>query len=289
MVYVREAGRLADKADAAALALIRAGADEGAILAAQHAAIFGAGGDYPANEFIIGSGRRRPPVPLQGGPAHARRAGPDHARIRRRLRHYHAAIMRTVMVGEPTASTAPTTKRPARRCSPARRSCARAGPRATCSRPMRGCSTRTACRSIGSTPAAIRSARSSRPPGWTGRCSTRQPMADRARHGVLRPYDPDGFADRDRHVPRADLDRDRDRRASRSSSAIWTWRSGERTRLTNRSHERLGRTMTSMTLALRLRCGALAALAACQSGGLAPTARRKRVRHGRASTATAGP
>ena len=56
MVYVREAGRLADKADAAALALVGAGADEGAILAAQHAAIFGAGGDYPANEFIIGSG-----------------------------------------------------------------------------------------------------------------------------------------------------------------------------------------------------------------------------------------
>ena len=34
----------------------RAGADEGAILAAQQAAIFAGGGDYPANEFIIGSG-----------------------------------------------------------------------------------------------------------------------------------------------------------------------------------------------------------------------------------------
>src|SRR5215212_8808143 len=57
LAYVRKAGALADQADAAALALIRAGADEGEILAAQQAAVFRAGGDYPGNEFIIGSGR----------------------------------------------------------------------------------------------------------------------------------------------------------------------------------------------------------------------------------------
>lgn len=48
---------LADAADRAALDAIRVGADEGEILAAQHNAIFTGGGDYPANEFIIGSDR----------------------------------------------------------------------------------------------------------------------------------------------------------------------------------------------------------------------------------------
>jgi Xaa-Pro dipeptidase len=54
--FVRKAAELSDLADAAAIAAARPGADEGVILAAQHNAIFSAGGDYPANEFIIGSG-----------------------------------------------------------------------------------------------------------------------------------------------------------------------------------------------------------------------------------------
>ncbi len=55
-VQVREAARLSDLADRAAIETTQAGADEGEILAAMHHAIFAAGGDYPANEFIIGSG-----------------------------------------------------------------------------------------------------------------------------------------------------------------------------------------------------------------------------------------
>ncbi|MCB1435049.1 MAG: aminopeptidase P family protein, partial [Alphaproteobacteria bacterium] len=54
--YVRIAGKLGDKALKAAVRKTKAGADEGAILAAQQGAIFKGGGDYPANEFIIGSG-----------------------------------------------------------------------------------------------------------------------------------------------------------------------------------------------------------------------------------------
>jgi hypothetical protein len=38
---------------------------------------------------------------------------------------------------------------------------------------MRAFSTRIACRAIASTPAAIRSGRNLRPPGWTRRCSAR--------------------------------------------------------------------------------------------------------------------
>ena len=48
-------------------------------------AVFAGGGDYPGNPFIIGSGRGRAPLPHQERAAEARRAGPDHARIRRRL------------------------------------------------------------------------------------------------------------------------------------------------------------------------------------------------------------
>ena len=47
---------LADAALDAGAAAIRPGADEGDILAAMQGAIFAGGGDYPANEFIIGSG-----------------------------------------------------------------------------------------------------------------------------------------------------------------------------------------------------------------------------------------
>ena len=84
IAYVRRAAELADAADAAALALIRAGADEGDILAAQHAAIFRAGGDYPGNEFIIGSGRDALLCRYKSG-RRTLRARSDHARIRGRL------------------------------------------------------------------------------------------------------------------------------------------------------------------------------------------------------------
>ncbi|MGG2478141.1 M24 family metallopeptidase, partial [Rhizobium sp. BR5] len=40
----------------AALELIKPGADEAAIFAAMQGAVLAGGGDYPANEFIIGSG-----------------------------------------------------------------------------------------------------------------------------------------------------------------------------------------------------------------------------------------
>ncbi|TIR02456.1 MAG: aminopeptidase P family protein, partial [Mesorhizobium sp.] len=53
---VEKAANLADDALDAALPLIKQGGDEALILAAMQGAIFAGGGDYPANEFIIGSG-----------------------------------------------------------------------------------------------------------------------------------------------------------------------------------------------------------------------------------------
>ncbi len=99
LVYVREAARLSDLADRAALDATRAGADEGEVLAAMHHAIFAAGGDYPGNEFIIGSGGDALLCRYKSG---RRRLGSDDQltlEFAGVSRHYHAAIMRTHVVG----------------------------------------------------------------------------------------------------------------------------------------------------------------------------------------------
>ena len=101
IAYVERAAALADDALDAALRLTKPGADEADILAAMQGAIFSGGGDYPANEFIIGSaadallcrykaGRRKldanDQLTLEWAGAYA---------------HYHAAMMRTIVIGEP--------------------------------------------------------------------------------------------------------------------------------------------------------------------------------------------
>lgn len=98
---VRRAAALSDDADRAALALLEPGADEGAILAAQHAAVFGGGGEEPGNPFIIGSGGD---ALLCRSKAGRRRLDADDQitlEFAGAFHHYHAAIMRTHVVGRP--------------------------------------------------------------------------------------------------------------------------------------------------------------------------------------------
>ncbi len=103
IVYVRRAGELADAALQAALPLIRPGADEGAILAAMQGEIFEGGGDYPGNEFIIGSGERALLCRYFSG----RRTLSDRDQLTLEwagaYRHYHAAMMTTAVIGEAPA------------------------------------------------------------------------------------------------------------------------------------------------------------------------------------------
>lgn len=102
IAHVERAAALADDALDAALPLIVPGGSEADILAAMQGAVFIGGGDYPANEFIIGSaadallcrykaGRRKldaqDQLTLEWAGASA---------------HYHAAMMRTVVIGEPS-------------------------------------------------------------------------------------------------------------------------------------------------------------------------------------------
>jgi Xaa-Pro dipeptidase len=101
LVFVREAARLSDRADRAAIEATQAGADEGDILAAQHAAIFAAGGDYPGNEFIIGSGGDALLCRYKAGRRKLARNDQLTLEFAGTFRHYHAAIMRTHVIGEP--------------------------------------------------------------------------------------------------------------------------------------------------------------------------------------------
>jgi Xaa-Pro dipeptidase len=100
--YVRKAGELGDLAFKAALRKTRAGAEEGEILAAQQAAIFAGGGDYPANEFIIGSGRDALLCRYKSGRRKLGKRDQLTLEWAGVYRHYHAAYMRTVIIGKPT-------------------------------------------------------------------------------------------------------------------------------------------------------------------------------------------
>jgi Xaa-Pro dipeptidase len=99
--YVRQAGRLGDAALVAAIEATFAGADEGDILAAQHAAVFSRGGDYPGNEFIIGSGRDALLVRYKSGRRKLSERDQLTLEFAGVYRHYHAALMRTFVIGEP--------------------------------------------------------------------------------------------------------------------------------------------------------------------------------------------
>ena len=99
--YVRKAGKLGDAALKAAIEATCAGADEGEILAAQHAAIFAGGGDYPANEFIIGSGRDALLCRYKSGRRKLSKRDQLTLEFAGVYRHYHAAFMRTLVVGQP--------------------------------------------------------------------------------------------------------------------------------------------------------------------------------------------
>ena len=56
IVYVRKAAELADNALDAVWKTAKAGVNEGKILAEMQKVVFEGGGDYPANDYIIGSG-----------------------------------------------------------------------------------------------------------------------------------------------------------------------------------------------------------------------------------------
>ncbi len=103
IAYVRKAAILADDALDAGLEHIVPGGSESQILAAMQGAVFAGGGDYAGNEFIIGSGQHALLCRYSSG----RRNLSPHDQLTLEwagvFRHYHAAMMKTVIVGEPTS------------------------------------------------------------------------------------------------------------------------------------------------------------------------------------------
>ncbi|WP_028032630.1 Xaa-Pro peptidase family protein [Chelativorans sp. J32] len=96
----KRAAELADDALDAALPLIKQGGDEAAILAAMQGAIFLGGGDYPANEFIIGSGTDALLCRYKAG---RRKLGKNDQLTLEWAgvyHHYHVAMMQTVLTGK---------------------------------------------------------------------------------------------------------------------------------------------------------------------------------------------
>jgi Xaa-Pro dipeptidase len=101
LAYVRRAGELGDASLEAGLAATRAGADEGEILAAMQGAVFAGGGDYPGNEFIIGSGADALLCRYKSGRRVLSATDQLTLEFAGVYRHYHAALMRTVIIGDP--------------------------------------------------------------------------------------------------------------------------------------------------------------------------------------------
>jgi Xaa-Pro dipeptidase len=101
LACARRAGALADAALKAGLEQVRPGAGEAWILAAMQAAILAGGGDYPASEFVIGSGEDALLCRYKSG----RRVLSNDDQLTLEFagawRRYHAALMRTVLIGKP--------------------------------------------------------------------------------------------------------------------------------------------------------------------------------------------
>ena len=101
LAYIQRAAELSDDALDAGLAITKAGAFEGDILAAMQGAVFSGGGCYAGNEFIIGSAEHALLCRYHAGPRHLDAQDQMTLEWAGCYRRYHAAMMRTVIVGDP--------------------------------------------------------------------------------------------------------------------------------------------------------------------------------------------
>jgi len=101
LAYVRKAGELADAALEECHRLALPGAWEGDIIAAMEGAMLRRDGDPPANENVIGSGRRSFMGRYISGRRHLDPEDSLLVEFAGVYRHYHAALMRVLRVGKP--------------------------------------------------------------------------------------------------------------------------------------------------------------------------------------------
>ena len=98
--YVRKAAELADKALDEVWKNAKTGISEAKILAEMEKVIFEGGGDYPANEFIIGSGHNALLCRYQAEKRIL--SNPDQLTVEwaGTYKHYHSAMFRTIPIGK---------------------------------------------------------------------------------------------------------------------------------------------------------------------------------------------
>ena len=100
IVYVKKAAELADKALDEVCKIAKPGVSEAKILAEMQKVVFEGGGDYPANEFIVGSGHNALLCRYQSEKRIL--SNPDQLTIEwaGTFKHYHSAMMRTIPIGK---------------------------------------------------------------------------------------------------------------------------------------------------------------------------------------------
>jgi Xaa-Pro dipeptidase len=100
IIYVKKAAELADSALDEAWKYTKAGASESKILAEMQRVIFEGGGDYPANEFIIGSGHNALLCRYQAEKRNLSTTDQLSLEWAGTYKHYHSAMFRTIPVGK---------------------------------------------------------------------------------------------------------------------------------------------------------------------------------------------
>ena len=101
LVYVKKAAELADRALDEAWKYTKAGASEAKILAEMQRVVLEGGGDYPANEYIIGSGNNALLCRYQAEKRNLSDTDQLSLEWAGTYKHYHSAMFRTIPVGIP--------------------------------------------------------------------------------------------------------------------------------------------------------------------------------------------
>jgi len=100
IVYVKKAAELADKALDEVWKYAKGGESESKILAEMNRVIFEGGGDYPANEFVIGSGGNALLCRYQAEKRNLSNHDQLTVEWAGTYRHYHSAMFRTIPIGK---------------------------------------------------------------------------------------------------------------------------------------------------------------------------------------------
>ena len=100
LIFVRKAAELADRALDEAWKHAKAGVSEAKILAEMQKAVLEGGGDYPANEYIIGSGPNALLCRYQAEKRNLSSVDQLSLEWAGTFKHYHSAMFRTIPIGK---------------------------------------------------------------------------------------------------------------------------------------------------------------------------------------------